>query len=164
AAPGWWVASIIAGVVLCLLSLLAFRSARRPILGRSPGPNIGLAEGVVVDYWSGVLPRGSAPQLATTRFVDEAGRARFARHLVQQRPTVLGTMWRLQYDRRRPQRVLRFSISRSRPLAQRRTRSGLQHRPHGEPQHMNPHGTRHHMHSYGSQQDTNPHGRLGEDF
>lgn len=164
AAPGWWVASIIAGVVLCLLSLLAFRSARRPILGRSPGPNIGLAEGVVVDYWSGVLPRSAAPQLATIRFVDEAGRARFARHLVQQRPTVLGTMGQVQYDRRRPHRVLRFSISGPRSPAQSHNLSGQRHRPHGTRQHTNPYGARQHMNPYGRQQGTNPHGRLGEDF
>jgi len=155
AAPGWWVASIIAGVVLCLLSLLAFRSARRPILRRSPHPNIGLAEGVVVDHWSGVLPRGAAPQLATIRFVDESGRARFARHLVQQRPTVLGTMGQVQYDRRRPHRVLRFSIPSARSPAQSRIPSGQGHRPHGARHHTSPQGSRH---------GSNPQGRLGEDF
>ncbi|WP_209323836.1 hypothetical protein [Brevibacterium renqingii] len=155
AAPGWWAASIIAGITLCLLSLLAFRSARRPILRRSPGPNIGLAEGVVVDYWSGVLPRGAAPQLATIRFVDEAGRTRFARHLIQQRPTVLGTMGQVQYDRRRPHRVLRFSISGPRSPARSRNSSEQRHRPHGARQHTNP---------CGNQQRMNPHGHLGEDF
>lgn len=51
----------------------------------------------------------SAPQLAVVRFADETGRARFARDLVQQHPTVLGTMGQVQLDRRRPARVLRFS-------------------------------------------------------
>lgn len=110
APPGWWVASIIAGVALCLLSLLAFRGTRRSVLHSPTHPNITLTEGIVVDHWWGALPQGATAQLATVRFVDESGHARFTRHLIQQSPTVLGTMGQVQYDRRFPRRVRRFSI------------------------------------------------------
>lgn len=110
AAPAWWVVSIAAGIALCGVSLLAFRRARYRILDRPPHSHIGLADGVVVDYWSGAMPRSSAPSLTVIRFADESGRARWARHLVQQPPSMLGTMGQVQYDRRRPERVLRFTV------------------------------------------------------
>lgn len=110
AAPVWWVASIAVGIALCGVSLLAFRSDRYRILDRPPHPHIGLAEAAVVDYWSGAMPRGAAPSLTVIRFADESGRARWARHLVAQPPSMLGTMGQVQYDRRRPERVLRFTV------------------------------------------------------
>ncbi|MGO2038316.1 MAG: hypothetical protein ACTH2U_17730 [Brevibacterium sp.] len=110
AAPIWWAVSITAGIALCGVSLLAFRRARYRILDRPPHPHIGLAEAVVVDYWSGAMPRGAAPSLTVIRFTDESGRARWVRHLVAQPPSMLGTMGQVQYDRRRPERVLRFTV------------------------------------------------------
>jgi hypothetical protein len=109
AAPVWWVVSITAGVALVAVSLLAFRSAKYRILDRPPHPSIGLAEGTVVDYWSGASAR--APSLAVIRFIDEAGRERWVRHLVRQGLTMAGTKGQVQYDRRRPERVLRFAVT-----------------------------------------------------
>lgn len=113
--PIWWVASIAAGIALCGVSLLAFRRARYRILDRPPRSHIGLAEAVVVDYWSGAMPRGAAPSLTVIRFADESGRARWVRHLVAQPLSMLGTMGQVQYDRRRPERVLRFTVGHRRP-------------------------------------------------
>ena len=108
AAPVWWVISIGAGVGLIAVSLLAFRGDPRRPLTAPTHPGIGLTEGVVVDYWSGAMPRAAAPGLTVVRFADEFGRARFARHLIRRNPTTFGTMGQVQYDRRRPDRVLRF--------------------------------------------------------
>lgn len=109
AAPVWWIIGITTGVLIGGASLLAFRSSRHRRRSRPPHPGIALTDGVVVDYWHGGMGSHSAPQLAVIRFADEAGRARFARHLVQQHPTVLDTIGQVQFDRRRPARVLRFS-------------------------------------------------------
>lgn len=108
AAPIWWVISIGAGVGLIAVSLLAFRGDPRRPLTAPTHPGIGLTEGVVVDYWSGAMPRATAPGLTVVRFADEFGRARFARHLIRRNPTTFGTMGQVQYDRCRPEKVLRF--------------------------------------------------------
>lgn len=108
AAPTWWVISIGAGVGLIAVSLLAFRGDPRRPLTAPTHPGIGLTEGVVVDYWSGAMPRATAPGLTVVRFADEFGRARFARHLIRRNPTTFGTMGQVQYDRCRPEKVLRF--------------------------------------------------------
>ncbi|WP_166973669.1 hypothetical protein [Brevibacterium atlanticum] len=112
AAPVWWVVSITAGIGLITVSALVFRGDRRRPVTAPPHPGIGLASGVVVDYWSGALPRGAAPSLAVIRFADEAGRPRFARHLVRRNPTTLGTMGQVQYDRGRPEKVRSFTNGR----------------------------------------------------
>ena len=109
AAPAWWVVSIAAGVGLIAVSLLAFRKARHPILSRPPYPHLGLAEGSVIGYWSEAHTRG--PSLAVVHFVDDRGRERWARHLVQQSPTLAGTRGQVVYDRRRPERVQRFAVT-----------------------------------------------------
>ena len=108
AAPVWWVISIGAGVGLIAVSLLAFRGDPRRPLTAPTHPGIGLTEGVVVDYWSGAMPRATAPGLIVVRFADEFGRARVARHLIRRNPTTFGTMGQVQYDRCRPEKVLRF--------------------------------------------------------
>lgn len=109
AAPVWWVLSITAGVGLIAICLLAFRKARYPILDHPPHPSIGLTEGSVVDYWSGASAR--APSLAVVHFVDARGRDRRVRHLVQQSPSMQGTIGQVTYDRHRPARVLRFAVT-----------------------------------------------------
>lgn len=109
AATPWWIIGITTGVLISGPSLLFFLGSGHRRLRRPPHPGIALAEGVVVDYWNGAMGFHSAPQLAVIRFADARGRARFVRHLVQQHPTVLGTMGQVQFDRRRPERVLRFS-------------------------------------------------------
>ncbi|WP_210603222.1 hypothetical protein [Brevibacterium oceani] len=109
AAPAWWLVSIAAGVGLIAVCLLAFRKARYPILDHPPHPIIGLAEGSVVDYWSGTSAR--APSLAVIHFVDTRGRDRWVRHLVQQSPSMQGTIGQVTYDRHRPDRVLRFAVT-----------------------------------------------------
>ena len=107
--PAWSVASITAGVCLIAASLLAFRKARFPILDRPPYPSIGLAEGSVIEYWSG--SRARAPSLAVVHFSDAQGRQRWARHLVQQGPSMQGTVGQVVYDRNRPERVRRFAVT-----------------------------------------------------
>jgi hypothetical protein len=109
AAPHWWVVSITAGVGLIVTSLRAFRGDRRRPVTAPAHPGIGLTEGVVIDYWSGALPRGAAPSLAVVRFADESGRLRFARHLIRRNPTSFGMMGQVQYDRRRPEKVRSFT-------------------------------------------------------
>lgn len=108
-APVWWVASITAGLGLIAVSLLPLRSARYPILDRPPSPNIGLAEGSVIDHWS--QPRSWAPDMTVVHFTDSTGRDRWVRHLVQQGPSLPGTRGQVQYDRHRPERVLRFAVT-----------------------------------------------------
>lgn len=122
--PLWWVISIIAGIGLISVSLLVFRGDRRRPLTARAHPGVGLAEGVVVDYWSGAMPRSAAPSLTVIRFADESGRARFARHLVRRNPTTFGTMGQVQYERRRPDKVLRFTNGRP-PLAEHPPRTRL---------------------------------------
>ena len=112
AATPWWIVGITTGVLVGGLSLLVFRNSGRRPLHRPPHPGIALADGVVVDYWNGAMGYRSAPQLAVVRFADERGRARFVRHLVQRSPTDLGSMGQVQFDRRRPERVLRFTVGR----------------------------------------------------
>ncbi|MCU4298942.1 hypothetical protein D3I60_17995 [Brevibacterium permense] len=112
AAPHWWVISISAGLGLVAVSLLAFRSDRRRPVITPANPGIGLTEGVVVDYWSGAMPRSAAPSLAVIRYADESGRARFARHLIRQSPTTFGTIGQVQYERRRPDRIRSFTNGR----------------------------------------------------
>lgn len=109
AAPAWWVLSITAGVGLIAVCLLAFRKARYPFLDHPPHPSIGLAEGRVVDYWAGASAR--APSLAVVHFTDARGRDHWARHLVQQSPSMLGTIGQVTYDRQHPERVLRFAVT-----------------------------------------------------
>lgn len=112
AAAPWRIIGITTGLVIGGLSLLPFCSSRHRRLSRPPHPGTALTDGIVVDHWNGTMGFHSAPQLAVIRFADETGRARFARHLVQQHPTVLGTIGQVQFDRRRPERVLRFSMGR----------------------------------------------------
>ncbi|KAB1945526.1 hypothetical protein [Brevibacterium linens] len=109
AAPIWWVISIAAGVGLIAVSLLAFRKARYPILSRPPYPHIGLAEGRVIGDWSAAHTRG--PSLTVVHFVDDKGRERWVRHLVQQSPSLRGTVGQVVYDRHRPERVQRFAVT-----------------------------------------------------
>ncbi|MGC2939360.1 MULTISPECIES: hypothetical protein [unclassified Brevibacterium] len=109
AAPVWWVISIAVGVGLIAVSLLAFRKARYPILDRPPYPSRGLAEGRVVDYWSGSQAR--APSLVVVHFINAQGRDRWVRHLVQQSPSMQGTVGQVVYDRSRPERVRRFAVT-----------------------------------------------------
>lgn len=109
AATAWWVVSIATGAGLIAVSLLAFRRARYPILDRPPCPNAALAEGSVIDYWSGSSAR--APSLAVVHFVDNKGRDRWARHLVQQDPSLRGTIGQVIYDRHRPERIQRFAVT-----------------------------------------------------
>lgn len=109
AAPVWWVVSITAGLGLIAVSLLAFRKARYPILSRPPYPHIGLAEGRVIDDWSNGQSR--SPSLTVVHFVDDKGRGRWARHLVQQSPSLRGTIGQVVYDRRRPEKVRRFAVA-----------------------------------------------------
>ena len=109
AAPVWWVVSITAGLGLIAVSLLAFRKARYPILSRPPQPHIGLAEGRVIDNWSNGQSRG--PSLTVVHFVDDKGRERWVRHLVQQSPSLRGTVGQVVYDRRRPEKVRRFAVT-----------------------------------------------------
>ena len=108
AAPVWWVVSITAGLGLIAVSLLAFRKARYPILSRPPYPHIGLAEGRVIDDWSNSQSR--SPSLTVVHFVDDKGRGRWVRHLVQQSPSLRGTIGQVVYDRRRPEKVRRFAV------------------------------------------------------
>jgi hypothetical protein len=108
AAPAWWVLGIAAGAALCAVSLLGFRSDRRTPPTRPPAPHIGLADGVVVDSWTGGSPQARAPQLTVVRFADETGRARWICHLVRRDSTTAGAMGQVQYDRRRPERILSF--------------------------------------------------------
>ena len=109
AAPAWWVVAITAGLGLIAVSLLAFRKARYPILDRPPYPNTALAEGSVIDHWSRAGTRG--PSLTVIHFVDDKGRDRWARHLVQQDPSMPGTRGQVVYDRHRPERVRRFAVA-----------------------------------------------------
>ncbi|UVI35448.1 hypothetical protein [Brevibacterium spongiae] len=109
AAPIWWVISIAAGLGLIAVSLLVFRKARYPILDRPPSPDIGLAEGSVVDYWS--QPRSRAPDMTVVHFTDSTGHDRWVRHLVQQSPSLLGTRGQVHYDGHRPERVRRFAVT-----------------------------------------------------
>ncbi|UVI35449.1 hypothetical protein [Brevibacterium spongiae] len=109
AAPIWWVVSITAAVSLIAVSLLPFRKARHPILDRPPHPTTALAEGRVIDYWDGSQFR--APKLTVVHFVDTRGRDRWIRHLVQQDPSMRGTVGQVVYDRHRPERVLRFTVT-----------------------------------------------------
>lgn len=112
AAPIWWILSITAGVTLIAVSLLAFRGDRRQPLTTPAHPGIGLAEGVVVDYWSGAIPGAAAPSLTVIRFADESGRPRFVRHVVRRNPTTFGTMGQVQYDRHRPDKASSFTQGR----------------------------------------------------
>lgn len=109
AAPAWWVLSITAGVGLIAVCLLAFRKARYPILDHPPHPGIELTEGRVVDYWAGAAAR--SPSLAVVHFTDAQGRDHWVRHLVQQSPSMQGTIGQVTYDRHRPDRVLRFAVT-----------------------------------------------------
>ncbi|GGC30250.1 hypothetical protein [Brevibacterium sediminis] len=109
AAPIWWVVAIAAGLGLIAVCLLTFRKARYPILDRPPYPNAALAEGSVIDYWSGSSAR--APSLTVVHFVDNKGRDRWARHLVQQGPSLRGTVGQVIYDRHRPERTRRFAVT-----------------------------------------------------
>lgn len=109
AATAWWVVSLATGAGLIAVSLLAFRKARYPILDRPPYPNAALTEGSVIDYWSGSSAR--APSLTVVHFVDNNGRDRWARHLVQQDPSMRGTVGQVVYDRQRPERVRRFAVT-----------------------------------------------------
>lgn len=109
AAPLWWIASIAAAVALIIVSLLPFRKARHPILDRPPRPTTALAEGRVIDYWDGSQFR--APKLTAVHFVDAKGRDRGIRHLFQQDPSMRGTVGQVIYDRLRPERVRRFTVT-----------------------------------------------------
>lgn len=109
ASPAGWVISITAGIALIIICLFAFRPARCPILENPPRHHIGLAAGVVVDHWLGGSSR--SPSLNVIRFTDESGRQRWARHLVRQGPSLFGTRGQVQYDRHRPERVLRFAVT-----------------------------------------------------
>lgn len=109
AAPIWWVVAIAAGLGLIAVSLLTFRRARYPILDRPPHPNVALAEGRVIDYSAQAQSRG--PTLTVVHFVDDKGRDRWARHLVQQDPSMPGTRGQVVYDRVRPERVQRFAVT-----------------------------------------------------
>lgn len=109
AAPVWWVVAIAAGLGLVAVSLLAFRKARYPILDRPPHPHVALAEGRVIDYSAQAQSRG--PTLTVVHFVDDRGRERWARHLVQQDPSLRGTVGQVVYDRHRPERVRRFAVT-----------------------------------------------------
>lgn len=109
AAPVWWVVAIAAGLGLIAVSLLAFRKARYPILDLPPHPNVALAEGRVIDYSAQAQSRG--PTLTVVHFVDDRGRERWARHLVQQDPSLRGTVGQVVYDRHRPERVRRFAVT-----------------------------------------------------
>lgn len=110
AAAPWWIAGITTGLVIGGLSLLPFRNSRHRRLSRRPHHGIALADGVVIEHWDGAMGFHSAPQLVVIRFADETGRARFARHLVQQHPTVLGTIGQVQFDRHHPARIMRFRL------------------------------------------------------
>ena len=107
--PIRWAVFITAGAALIAVSLLAFRAARYPILERPPHSSIGLADGRVVDCSPSSRARG--PSLAVVHFIDTQGRERWVRHLVQQSPSLQGTIGQVVYDRNRPERVRRFAVT-----------------------------------------------------
>ncbi len=134
AAPVWWVIAIAAALGLIAVSLLAFRKARYPILERPPHSGIGLAEGRVVDYSS--APQARAPSLAVVHFIDAQGRERWVRHLVQQSPSMQGTVGQVVYDRNRPERVRRFAVTHQ--LLDLRPPREIRENPASRPHHVTP--------------------------
>ena len=134
AAPIRWVVFITAGIALIAVSLLAFRKARYPILEGPPHPSIGLAEGRVVDY--SPSSRARAPSLAVVHFIDAQGRGRWVRHLVQQSPSMQGTIGQVVYDRHRPERVRRFAVTHQ--LFDLRPPREIRENPASQPHHVTP--------------------------
>lgn len=110
AATPRWIIGITTGILVGGLSLLFFPNPGHRPLPRPPHPGIALTDGALVAHWNGAMGFRSAPQLAVIRFADTTGRARLACHLVQQHPTVLGTMGQVQLNRRLLEQALRFNV------------------------------------------------------
>lgn len=108
--PLVWILGVAAGVIVCGLSLLLFRGSTRRPLDRRPRPDIILAEGTVIESWDRSLHGLNPPHLTVVCYGDELGRTRFVRHLHQQRHTGLGAIGQVQFDRRRPEKALRFTV------------------------------------------------------
>lgn len=108
--PLAWVLGVAAGVIVCVLSLLLFRGSTRRPLDRPPHPDIILAEGTVIESWDRSLHGLNPPHLTVVCYADGLGRTRFVRHLRQQRHTGLGAIGQVQFDHRRPEKALRFTV------------------------------------------------------
>ncbi|SDS15950.1 hypothetical protein SAMN04489752_1110 [Brevibacterium siliguriense] len=91
------------------MSLPAFRKARHPILDRPPLPGTALTEGRAIGDWSAASARD--PSLTVVHFVDDKGRERWTRHLIQQSLSLRGTVGQVVYDRHYPEKARCFAVT-----------------------------------------------------